>query len=831
VARRASSRIWFAHLIGTLGRYLVIGAGVGVVAAGAASFVYGVEAGLIAAGVCVLIAGGAAVVGSMMRKRSLLAAAARVDEQLQFKDRLSTAIELGEDQNIAADPFVTLAVTDGERIAAQADVHRAVPVRMDRSWIVWPVLGAVAVGMSLLVPMLDRSDRPVVDREQVARTRETIASVVDDLEQSVLDTSEPEPAAEEALERMREIERELESGFRTPEDAATAAAAVAQEEAERLAKEAQSERTEALGQELEKIEPEQLGNASALAEALRDADMAEAQRLLREMVEKAESEGEREQLAQDLRRLAEQIRPEKSAQPDPAVPGGDTGSPKQGDEADTAPVDEPGTPGETAEPVNESAASQEPDEPEVQKPAEGDSSSTPDQASREQSERDASEAAERDSGKRDAEELADRLDEVADRVENPEKQSTEKPSPETEQDQPGERQTPDPEQTEPDQTETDRGSPGETEKPQTQEPAEGSKPEGSEQGEQGQQEREPGADEQTQQGQGEENETREGQSDQGDQQGQEQTKPDSQGGNEKPDQTGSETTESQKPASDQTSGEAPGQDESGSEGSEPKPGDETGAQDQSSPGQDQQRPSEGQSPGESPPKQAADSGSENPESSGLASDDPENAGDDSTPADSVREPGASGEDSDEQGGDAIDKALDQLEKLDRRQRDALRRKAQSEQMKKRAEELLGKASPEQRQRLADLASRFQGDAARDKPGGNWNPDTEMFDARPEESATPGDQRAVGSTESVDPPDRTAQGGPSRSAYKPTEVREAAAAAEKAIEGQAIPRRYRDYVRKVYRRFEQQAASRESAPEGRDADAKPAGDSGSDGSGP
>jgi hypothetical protein len=826
VARRASSRIWFAHLVGTLGRYLVIGAGVGVVAAGAASFVYGVEAGLIAAGVCVLIAGGAAVVGSMMRKRSLLAAATRVDERLHFKDRLSTAIELGEDRNIAADPFVTLAVTDGERIAAQADVRRAVPVRMDRSWIVWPALGAVAVGMSLLVPMLDRSGQPVVDREQVARTRETIASVADDLEQSVLETPEPEPAAEEALERIREIERELESGFRTPEDAATAAAAVAQEEAERLAKEAQSERTEALGQELEKIEPEQLGDASALAEALRDADMAEAQRLLREMVEKAESDGEREQLAQDLRRLAEQIRPEKSVEPEPAAPGGDAGSPQQGDETGAPPVDEPGTPGETAEPVNESASTREPDEPEVQNPAEGDSSSTPDQASREQSERDASEATERDSGKRDAEELADRLDEVADRVENPEKQSAEEPSPETEQGQPGERQTPNPEQTEPDQ-----GNPGETEKPQTQEPSEGSKPEGSEQGEQSPQEREPGADEQTQQGQGEENKTREGQSDQGDQQGQEQTKPDSQGENEKPDQTGSETTESQKPASDQTSDSVPGQDQSGSEGSEPKPGDETGVQDESSPGQDQQGPGEGQSPGESPPNRAADSGSENPESSGLASDDPENSGDDSAPADSVREPGASGKDSDEQGGDAIDKALDQLEKLDRRQRDAIRRKAQSEQMKKRAEELLGKASPEQRQRLADLASRFQGDAARDKPGGDWNPDTEMFDARPQEPASPGDQRAVGSTESVGPPDRTAQGGASRSAYKPTEVREAAAAAEKAIEGQAIPRRYRDYVRKVYRRFEQQAASRESAPEGRDADAKPAGDADSDGSGP
>ncbi len=832
VARRALARMGLARFVRTLGRSLVVGAGVGVGAAGVVSYFFGIEAGLAAAGACLLIAGGVAGATSMMRRRSLLHAAARVDDRLDFKDRLSTAIELGQARHGAEDPFVSLAVADGERMAAQADVRRAVPVRVDRSWVIWPMLGAVAVGMALLAPMLDRSDRAVIDPEQVARTRETIASVGDDLEQEVLDQAYPEPAAEEALERIREIERELESGLRSPEDAATAAAAVAQEQAERLAQDAQSERVEQLEQQLEQIEPEQLGDASALAEALRDADMGEAQRLLREMVDEADSDVEREQLAKDLRRLADQIRSEKT--PEPSVPGGDAGSPESSDGSDRGEtglpeVDQPNQPGAAPEPANDLPTPPGLDEPDAQNQP-GEEQSTPDQASREQSERQAREAAEREAGKRDAQDLADRLDEVAGRVENPEKSAAQEPPPEGEQTQPNEGQGSESEKNTPKEPGTSEENPGETQNQQTQEPAENPNPDQTEQGEQ---QRESGGDQQSPPEQGEGSETQEQQPGQDTQGGQEQPDSGAQDGEPKPDQTGSDSSPSPESGPDQTQGGETGQEQSGSEGEQPEPGNETGTQGQPDAGQDQPSPGQGQQPGETPPNQATDQGSEKPGSSGLASDDPNSAGSDSKPTDSVREPGASGQDSgqgqDEQGGDAIDKALDQLEKLDRRQRETLKRKAQSEQMKKRAEELLDKASPEQRQRLADLASRFQGDAARDKPGGEWKPDTEMFDARPQESGKPGDERAVGSTEPTGAPDRNARSGPRGSAYKPTEVREAAAAAEKAIEGQAIPRRYRDYVRNVYRRFEQQA--REAAPEGQDADAAPKDSSGSDGSEP
>ena len=799
-----------AHVVRTLGRFLVLGAGAGVIAAAVGSFVWGPSIGLVAAGVCLLLAAGGALALEALRRRSPLAGATRVDEALGLKDRISSALEFGD----GADPFVRLAVADAERVAADADVRRAVPVRTDRSWAVWPVLGAAAVAAALIMPMVPRGGREVVDPAQVARTRESLALAAADLEADLDGAAEPEAAQQDAIDRMREIERELAAGVRTPEDAATEASAVVEEAAARLETQAQAERERALRERLDQIEPEEVGAAAALAEALREGDLDGAAKALLEMSIRGEqaTDAERRQIAEDLRKLAEQLRPDAGMEaaadgsgepgaadePAPDATGGgapgpdDQPAPEATTEPGEVPATEPQPDSEQPSPPDDAPTRQEEAaEPSGSDEAEQSPKTGDDQAAREQVEQGAREEAQRRAGESDAEDLAERLDDMAKRIENPDRPRQGGAADRTEPRQSSDGAEPEP---------SDRGEP-QPGAADEQRPPEENAPDGANRGDEqgGERQAEPSLDQ--------------------------------------PGKTGS--SEGSKPSDESAEGErdqatdppggsrpAPGAEGQGSENSNPasqqgtKPGDESGSD---APGRGDGAGGESANPVEGEPKPgttpnaaqegAGDSDGQAATPSGRASDDPNNVGAPSQPMDTV----AGGEKSGERdgGGDELDRAIDQIEQMDRRQRESLQRLGQSQKLRDRARELLEGASPEQQRRIADLADRLREEMGPTAPPEDWNPETELFDARAADRPE-GTNRQVGTAEPTGPPERGGQGS---TVSRSTQVREAAAAAEQAIEGQAIPRKYREYVRKVYRRLEEQAAAVE---EGKDADA-PAGD--------
>lgn len=789
VARRAAGRIAAARLVRSVGRSLVVGGAAGVVAAAAAALAWGTGPGLIAAGACLTAGALFAVVFELLRARPVLTAAARVDDALGLKDRLSSAIEFGRGDG--GDPFVALAVADAERHAGDADVRRVVAVRASRAWAVWPVLGAAAVGAALVVPMLPRGGRVAADPERVARTRESISATAAELEEEVLLAPEAEAAQQDALDRMREIERQLAEGLRTPEEAATEAAAVVEDAAERLEMEARAERSRGLRERLEGIKPEEVGGAAALAEALREDDLEGARRALREIARRGEggSGEERERLAEDLRRLAEQIRSEQGATPDgadeeagaedlaadavgddaDADSGGGDGAAEPLDDAEPAEPSLPPSPEQAAEERNSPESADEPGDaltspggdeqpvPGAESPDAGERPSTPDQAAREQVERGARGESEREEGRREAEELADRLDEVADGVEEPSERQSQPPA---------------------DPNETGSG---------------GAESEG--------EERPPGAQGQTERGGSEQGEASDDSPE-----GRRETADDAPNGAERGADAPGEGEDAARPG--ESGRDAPAEDQP--EGGAREPG--TSPDAPASEGHD--RPGEGAPGGQGDSDRAEDgsrgAGSSDAAPSGEARDDPANA-DAAAGENGDRTEGGSTEDG-RQGETELDRAMDQLQKMDREQRESLRKMAQSEKLRQRARELLEDAAPEQRQRLADLADRLAHDSPVGAPLEGWDPETEVFDARSPEPDKGGANRQVGSAEPGGAPQ--AGGERFRSVNSAAEVREAAAAAEQAIEGQAIPRRYRDYVRQVYRRFEEAAGG--AAPEGRDA---------------
>jgi len=795
VARRATARIGMAHLVRTGGRFLAFGAGAGVIAAAVGSFVWGPPVGLILAGCCLVAAAVAALVTERLRHRSPLAGATRIDEALGLKDRISSAVEFGE----AQDPFVRFAIADAERVAAQADVRRAVPVRADRLWTVWPVLGAVAVGAALMMPLVPRNGRGAVDPAEVARTRESLSLAAAELQEQVEGFVEPEAAQQDAIDRMREIERELAAGLRTPEEAATEASAVVEDAAERLETQAQAERERALRERLDRIEPEEVGAAAALAEALREGDLAGATEALRDMARRsgAASEAERQALADDLRRLAAQLRPEA----DSADGAEDTGTPSGED---------PAEPGQSGDPANRATDEPEPAGPPTdadQEPApeesqdgtdsgDGTTRSDADRAAREQIERDSQEQTQRDAGNAAADELADRLDDMADQIENPEQTTPGGESGRTKPDGPQERQQPEP---------GARGEPQPGAADEQQPPSDNSR-EGANRGDQPRGERpaEPSPDSET----GESGEA------EGAKPGAEPTEGQPQNAEDAPEDSAPQSSgdggapEESKPGTNE--GATPTGEESGEPSGE-SPSDGSGG---AAPGSGaKQTPGEGAPEPGSIPRANENStdptGREAASPSGRASDDPNNTDAPSRPMDSVPGEGASEDGGD--AGDPLDRAIEQIEKMDRQQRESLQRMAQSQKLRERARELLEGASPEQQRRLADLADRLRQETGPAVPPADWNPETELFDARAADGSD-GTNRQVGSSEPTGPPEWD---GRSSTANRTAQVREAAAAAEQAIEGQAIPRRYRDYVRNVYRRMEEQAAAVE---EGRDADA-------------
>ncbi|MEM0983891.1 MAG: hypothetical protein AAGI17_08070, partial [Planctomycetota bacterium] len=145
----------------------------------------------------------------------------------------------------------------------------------------------------------------------------------------------------------------------------------------------------------------------------------------------------------------------------------------------------------------------------------------------------------------------------------------------------------------------------------------------------------------------------------------------------------------------------------------------------------------------------------------------------------------------------LDRLSDTLDRLAERQRQGKQNAEDAERLRQRAEDLLKDASPEQRQRLADLAKRLQ--ERRRQRNSDLPFSEELADLRGEPREA-GDQqeRVVGERPQepgAEPPPAGFEG--ARSAER---VREAAEGAQRALEQQVVPRRYRRAIREVFDRL-------------------------------
>lgn len=165
------------------------------------------------------------------------------------------------------------------------------------------------------------------------------------------------------------------------------------------------------------------------------------------------------------------------------------------------------------------------------------------------------------------------------------------------------------------------------------------------------------------------------------------------------------------------------------------------------------------------------------------------------------------------GGAGVERLSRELERLERMDRASRQGMAQSRAVRERAEKLLEQASPEERERLEELAERFGSGVGDGPPEGNepaprvaeWAGATEAVDARPRGPAARSANESV-IAEWLSGAEGSGGVGTARGGGSAAErVRQAAASAERAVEQQAVPMQHRELVRRVFRRFSERAA--------------------------
>jgi hypothetical protein len=114
------------------------------------------------------VAIGAALAVALARRPDDVGAATTVDHALGLRDRLSSAIELGNDEKTRDDAFSQWASEDAEAAAAGADVRRAIPLKLDGWWAVWPAVGAVVVFAAVMAPTVDLFGREASRESEAA---------------------------------------------------------------------------------------------------------------------------------------------------------------------------------------------------------------------------------------------------------------------------------------------------------------------------------------------------------------------------------------------------------------------------------------------------------------------------------------------------------------------------------------------------------------------------------------------------------------------------------------------------------------------------------------
>ncbi|MBT8484588.1 MAG: hypothetical protein HKO59_09095 [Phycisphaerales bacterium] len=244
------------------------------------------------------------------RRASEIEVAVEVDQRLDLRERLSTALHCRDRDDAFAMAAVEDAVTVARDPRSRETLRRRFAVSAPQRWWVTPLLLAFAGGVLLMEPLdLFASDEP--DAEQTRRVRaetdqtlEAIVKVVEDKPQLKAELAslveelspegarqidEPENIKRTALKKVTELNRKLDE----------------------IVNGEKGKTVRALKDMLSGLEPPDDGPGRELAEALADGNFEAAKQAMEKMLAEIEAgemdEATKEKLAAQLEQLAEQL--------------------------------------------------------------------------------------------------------------------------------------------------------------------------------------------------------------------------------------------------------------------------------------------------------------------------------------------------------------------------------------------------------------------------------------------------------------------------------------------------------------------------------------------
>ncbi|HLO39866.1 MAG TPA: hypothetical protein VK176_02495, partial [Phycisphaerales bacterium] len=281
---------------------------------------------LILAGAVPVAALAAASAWSWKNRWSPMRAAIEVDQRLLLKDRLSSGLALA---GASSSPgFALLAITDAEAlaptIAGDHGLVRALPIRFGRTWFTAAAAALVAASAWFLPQQTSTAHREqlarIADRTEASAIVQQAADAARELVQnSELDQSRA-ALAQRQLQELDSITRELGSagGSKAPQEAIVESSRTLEKLAGEVARSAQEDagRVQEARRQLARAarqDGEQGDVASPTAQdlqrALREGDLTRARDAAQKLSQELDAlpPAERETLAKDLERMADQL--------------------------------------------------------------------------------------------------------------------------------------------------------------------------------------------------------------------------------------------------------------------------------------------------------------------------------------------------------------------------------------------------------------------------------------------------------------------------------------------------------------------------------------------
>lgn len=255
---------------------------------------------------------GAALLIWSTHRRSLVQIAIAVDDKLELREKLSTALHLkGRD-----DAFARAAVEDAVAVASEArtleQVRRHFRVRGPRRWYIGPALLLLTLLCANVLPQGDwfaRGRHAPASAALPTEVRQVLQSAVEQAKQANLDD-------EELAKLLEELDPDSfdANALKSPEDARREALkrlTSLQDRMQDILQSSDAKKMDMLEKQLKQLQSFENGPAKELADALSRGDMQAAQEALKELAEQAMSGAlppeQAEQLQQQLESLCEQL--------------------------------------------------------------------------------------------------------------------------------------------------------------------------------------------------------------------------------------------------------------------------------------------------------------------------------------------------------------------------------------------------------------------------------------------------------------------------------------------------------------------------------------------